>query len=420
MNRRSFLAAAGAAATLSGAGCTAVSVRPPPPTELWRVSPEGGSYALRRVTDDRVFATLGETLTALDRETGERLWTADTGSFVLATPDGFLAPDGASGVVALSAADGGVRWRRESVPGLLVGHAGGVAVVVDKGDDGSRVTGVDLATGGTAWRRTLPGRWDVWTHAAPVDAPTGGGTDAVIGSRSDDSGAVARVVVRSLDPETGASLGRMRREGWVRPVGAAYGVVGFEWSGVEPAANAALFAGRSTLDVRWTYAPARSPLAVAVEGRHALVGAHGSAIRGRPSGTVTAVHRGPGSFSPVPAATTRDRALFARHTSAGDDFEDRVVAVDAADPDGAATWRGPSVPERLSRTTATGDAVVYATLGGESVVTGLDAATGRTRWRLTEHVSNTWAVGGGLLFAGVSTGPDRRERALVAYAVDRP
>jgi outer membrane protein assembly factor BamB len=146
-------------------------------TVLWRHSAPGGKAGLPPVLSGGLVQALsdsGRRLEALDPDTGE------------------------------------VRWRREmSYTGIW--QAGG-ALLLGRAD--GTVTGVDGASGGTLWHRSIPG------HAAPFFLSFPGDPSAYVASASRD-GSTTRVT--AVDPATGSVRWDARLDGALEPFASAGG-----------------------------------------------------------------------------------------------------------------------------------------------------------------------------------------------------
>lgn len=124
-----------------------------------------------------VFVAGDGVIEALTADRGVTRWrTTLPGKMVTVTwdTDWLLCSNDAGDLAALRASDGGLVWRVSLASALVVPPAAGLDRVY-VGLDGGRLTSIDLASGQTAWTRTLPGRI---TGLAPADGQLIVGTTA--------------------------------------------------------------------------------------------------------------------------------------------------------------------------------------------------------------------------------------------------
>lgn len=168
----------------------------------------------------------------LDPNSGRVLWsrkagpTGADGTFYLApTLSGGLlhivTPDG-SRLEGLDPATGKTRWDLD-----ISGYAGGfydVGATILLVSSGGAVTAVDSATGKTRWHKALPG------HTRPIFAMSGDSGPAYAVEVADDG---ASTLVSAVDPDDGTVRWQRRLEGELTPVGASGGVLYFTSSDVD-------------------------------------------------------------------------------------------------------------------------------------------------------------------------------------------
>lgn len=207
--------------------------------KAWRVE-LGPGYSGPVVASDRVFVTETrekqfETVRALDRATGRELWRQEwegamsvpffarsNGDWIRSTPawDGQTQTLYVAGMrdvlVALDAATGEVRWRKDFVADLgspLPAFGFVSSPLLDDGalfvQAGGAVMRLDAATGAVVWRalESTDGMMGS-AFSSPVLASPGGRRQVLVQTRSDLAG---------LDPGTGAVL-------WTQPIEAFRGM----------------------------------------------------------------------------------------------------------------------------------------------------------------------------------------------------
>lgn len=160
---------------------------------------------------------------ALDPTDGGLLWRRSVGTRTTSGPPvvagGLVQPytDGGSRLAGLDPATGEEVWRRRLPAGTTVRYAGGTALLT--GADGT-VTGVDGATGTTRWRGTVPG-------GGPPSFVTfpGAGDGTAYATRTSADGSSTRV--SAVDAGTGRVLWDVRLRGWLKPFARADGSVFF-------------------------------------------------------------------------------------------------------------------------------------------------------------------------------------------------
>ncbi|MFG3014717.1 serine/threonine-protein kinase [Streptomyces cinerochromogenes] len=163
---------------------------------------------------------------ALSPDGGGLLWRRSVGTRSTSAPPavsgGLVQPytDGGSRLAGLDPATGRQVWQRRLPAGTTVRYAGGTALLA--GADGT-VTGVDGATGDTRWRGTVPGQGVPSFAAFPGDSSTGDAS--AYATRTSADGASTRVT--AVDPETGRVRWDVRLRGWLKPFAAQDGSVFF-------------------------------------------------------------------------------------------------------------------------------------------------------------------------------------------------
>ncbi|MEV4340025.1 serine/threonine-protein kinase [Streptomyces sp. NPDC049590] len=154
---------------------------------------------------------------ALDPADGRLLWRHATGTRATSGPPvvsgGLVQPytDGGSRLAGLDPATGSQVWGRRLPAGTAVRYAGDTALLT--GADGT-VTGVDGATGRTRWHGTVPGQ------GAPSFVAFPGDSSAYATRVSADG---TRTRVTAVDPASGRVRWDVRLRGWLKPVAARAG-----------------------------------------------------------------------------------------------------------------------------------------------------------------------------------------------------
>ncbi|MBL1085580.1 PQQ-binding-like beta-propeller repeat protein [Streptomyces actinomycinicus] len=153
---------------------------------------------------------------ALSASDGRLLWRRSvhtrTTSGPPAVSGGLVQPytDGGSRLAGLDPATGKDVWQRRLPTGTTVRYAGGTALLTDAG---GVVTGVDGATGATRWRSTVPGQGGPSFTAFPGEA---GGSAYATRTSADGK----NTQVTAVDPGTGKAGWDVRLGGWLKPVAA--------------------------------------------------------------------------------------------------------------------------------------------------------------------------------------------------------
>ncbi|GGW17624.1 hypothetical protein GCM10018980_32820 [Streptomyces capoamus] len=156
---------------------------------------------------------------ALSPDDGGLLWRRSVGTATASGPPalsgGLVQPytDGGSRLAGLDPATGEQVWQRRLPAGTTVRYAGGTALLA--GADGT-LTGVDGATGATRWRGAVPGRGGAALAVFP-------GEPAAWVTRTSADGTSTRLT--AVDAETGRVRGDVRLRGWLRPFAARDGAV---------------------------------------------------------------------------------------------------------------------------------------------------------------------------------------------------
>ncbi|KOV97670.1 serine/threonine-protein kinase [Streptomyces sp. NRRL B-3648] len=201
---------------------------------------------------------------ALSPDDGGLLWRRSVGTSSTSGPPavsgGLVQPytDGGSRLAGLDPATGEQVWQRRLPAGTTVRYAGGTALLA--GADGT-LTGVDGATGATRWRGAVPGRG----AAAFVAFP---GEPVAWAARTSADGTSTRVT--AVDPETGRVRGDVRLRGWLKPFAARDGSVFFL------AVDSAYGAEEIVRYTPATGATKRVALPSVLDGAHATV--HGNVV----------------------------------------------------------------------------------------------------------------------------------------------
>ncbi|MFC3960086.1 PQQ-binding-like beta-propeller repeat protein [Halovivax cerinus] len=159
-------------------GASAIALDAQDGTERWRTA-LGDSEAERTiVVDDRCIVPYESDLVALDRRTGDRVWTEpiiDRYSLSVVVADeatGTVLVDSIAGIEAYRASNGARRWQSDPVdylarePAIDDRHA----YVVGDVDETPSLVALSLADGSVRWRRELE---DTPEQVAPVASPVG-------------------------------------------------------------------------------------------------------------------------------------------------------------------------------------------------------------------------------------------------------
>lgn len=158
---------------------------------------------------------------ALSQDDGGLVWRRSVGTPSTSGPPavsgGLVQPytDGGSRLAGLDPATGKQVWQRRLPAGTTVRYAGGTALLA--GADGT-LTGVDGATGATRWRGAVPGQGVPAFVAFP-------GESAAWATRTSADGTSTQVT--AVDPETGRVRWDVRLRGWLKPFAARDGSVFF-------------------------------------------------------------------------------------------------------------------------------------------------------------------------------------------------
>ncbi|WP_345053569.1 PQQ-binding-like beta-propeller repeat protein, partial [Streptomyces rameus] len=153
---------------------------------------------------------------ALSAADGGLLWRRPVATRSTSGPPvvsgGLVQPytDGGPRLAGLDPATGKDVWQRRLPVGTTVRYAGGTALL-SRGD--GTVTGVDGATGATRWRRALPGRG----MPSFVTFP-GAAEGTAYATRTSADGASTQV--SAVDPRTGRVRWDARVRGWLKPFAA--------------------------------------------------------------------------------------------------------------------------------------------------------------------------------------------------------
>ncbi|MEU6592757.1 serine/threonine-protein kinase [Streptomyces sp. NPDC046881] len=201
---------------------------------------------------------------ALSPDDGGLLWRRSVATPSTSGPPavsgGLVQPytDGGSRLAGLDPATGRQVWQRRLPTGTTVRYAGGTALLA--GADGT-LTGVDGATGATRWRSAVPGRGVPAFVAFP-------GESAAWATRTSADGTSTQVT--SVDPQTGRVRGDVRLRGWLKPFAARDGSVFFL------AVDSAYGAKEIVRYTPATGATRRVALPAVLDGAHATV--HGDVV----------------------------------------------------------------------------------------------------------------------------------------------
>ncbi|MFF9091076.1 serine/threonine-protein kinase [Streptomyces sp. NPDC014991] len=156
---------------------------------------------------------------ALSAADGRLLWRRSVDTRSTSGPPvvsgGLVQPytDGGSRLAGLDPATGRDVWQRRLPTGTTVRYAGDTALLT--GADGA-VTGVDGATGATRWRGAVPGGGVPSFVAFP--GGSGAGSGLAYATRTSADG--TRTQVTAVDPGTGRVRWDVRLKGWLKPFAA--------------------------------------------------------------------------------------------------------------------------------------------------------------------------------------------------------
>ncbi|AYN40070.1 serine/threonine protein kinase [Streptomyces dangxiongensis] len=156
---------------------------------------------------------------ALSPDDGRLLWRRSVDTRSTSGPPvvsgGLVQPytDGGSRLAGLDPATGRDVWQRHLPAGTTVRYAGDTALLT--GADGA-VTGVDGATGATRWHGAVPGRGVPSFVTFP--GGSGAGSGPAYATRTSADG--TRTQVTAVDPDTGRVRWDVRLKGWLKPFAA--------------------------------------------------------------------------------------------------------------------------------------------------------------------------------------------------------
>ncbi|MFI0810426.1 protein kinase domain-containing protein [Streptomyces echinatus] len=184
----------------------------------WAVRPAVGGSGMPQCAPGagRLFCARPGVVFALSASDGRLLWRRPVATRAASGPPvvsgGVVQPytDGGSRLAGLDPATGKDVWQRRLPAGTTVRYAGGTALLT--GADGT-VTGVDGATGATRWRRAFPGQ-GMPSFVTFPGAPQG----AAYATRTSADGASTEV--SAVDPRTGRVRWDARLRGWLKPFAA--------------------------------------------------------------------------------------------------------------------------------------------------------------------------------------------------------
>ncbi|MFF7097666.1 serine/threonine-protein kinase [Streptomyces rubradiris] len=182
----------------------------------WTARPAVGGEGMPQCSYDagKLFCARPGVVYALGAADGRLLWRQAVDTRTTSGPPvvsgGLVQPytDGGSRLAGLDPATGEEVWRRGLPVGTTVRYAGDTALLA--GADGT-VTGVDGATGRTRWHGAVPGQ------GAPSFAAFPGGSAAYATRTSADGG---HTRVTAVDPASGRVRWDVRLRGWLKPVAA--------------------------------------------------------------------------------------------------------------------------------------------------------------------------------------------------------
>ncbi|MFH9088637.1 PQQ-binding-like beta-propeller repeat protein [Streptomyces sp. NPDC017673] len=212
----------------------------------------------------KVFCARPGVVFALAASDGALLWRRSVDTRSTSGPPvlsgGLVQPytDGGSRLAGLDPATGRQVWQRRLPAGTTVRYAGDTALLTSA--DGT-VTGVDGANGSTRWRSAVPGQGMPALDAFP-GAPT------AFATRTSADGTSTRVT--ALDPDTGRMRWDVRLGGWLKPFAARDGSVFFL------AVDSAYGATEIVRYTPGTGATRRVALPAVLDGAHATV--HGDVV----------------------------------------------------------------------------------------------------------------------------------------------
>ncbi|MFF8728785.1 serine/threonine-protein kinase [Streptomyces sp. NPDC015171] len=208
-----------AAALFGGDGRGAGKDREPAPAAAgpWTARPAVGGAGMPHCAygAGKLFCARPGVVYALAAPDGRLLWRRSVETRSTSGPPvvsgGLVQPytDGGSRLAGLDPASGKDVWQRRLPAGTTVRYAGDTALLAAA--DGT-VTAVDAATGATRWRGPVPGQGTA-SFAAFPDAGA-----SAYATRTSADGSSTRV--SAVDPRTGRVRWDVRLRGWLKPFGA--------------------------------------------------------------------------------------------------------------------------------------------------------------------------------------------------------
>ncbi|MEV5388198.1 serine/threonine-protein kinase [Streptomyces sp. NPDC052721] len=189
----------------------------------WTARSAGGGEGMAHCVyaAGKVFCARPGVVFALSAGDGGLLWRRSVGTRSTSGPPalagGLVQPytDGGSRLAGLDPATGRQVWQRRLPAGTTVRYAGDTALLTSA--DGT-VTGVDGANGATRWRSTVPGQGVPAFDAFP-------GTSTAFATHASADGTSTQVT--AVDPGTGRVRWDVRLDGWLKPFAAQDGSVFF-------------------------------------------------------------------------------------------------------------------------------------------------------------------------------------------------
>ncbi|MGV9935849.1 serine/threonine-protein kinase [Streptomyces olivaceoviridis] len=189
----------------------------------WTARPAAGGAGMPHCAygAGKVFCARPGVVFALSASDGGLLWRRSVDTRSTSAPPalsgGLVQPytDGGSRLAGLDPATGRQVWQRRLPAGTTVRYAGDTALLTSA--DGT-VTGVDGSTGTTRWRSAVPGQGMPALDAFP-------GASTAFATRTSADGTSTRVT--AVDPGTGRVRWDVRLGGWLKPFAAQGGAVCF-------------------------------------------------------------------------------------------------------------------------------------------------------------------------------------------------
>ncbi|MGW2776729.1 serine/threonine-protein kinase [Streptomyces olivaceoviridis] len=232
----------------------------------WTARPAAGGAGMPHCAygAGKVFCARPGVVFALSASDGGLLWRRSVDTRSTSGPPalsgGLVQPytDGGSRLAGLDPATGRQVWQRRLPAGTTVRYAGDTALLASA--DGT-VTGVDGSTGTTRWRSAVPGQGIPALDAFP-------GASTAFATRTSADGTSTRVT--AVDPGTGRVRWDVRLGGWLKPFGAQGGAVFFL------AVDSTYGAKAIVRYTPGTGATRRVPLPAVLDGAHATV--HGNVV----------------------------------------------------------------------------------------------------------------------------------------------